>query len=501
MPPDMSDSIFDTHNHLAVLDNSDTESEASEGEEGTTRGPRQCQQDQTDISDNEAKKKEVLLVYHDSQLAGHLGFHKTLELIRRRYWWKGMRKEVKAYCQSCDTCQKAKVRRQSPAGKLMPLPIPERNWQYITMDFIVKLPKSNKLDSILVVVDRRSKQSHFIPTIEAITAESTAKLVFNHVVCKHGLPQSIVSDRGPQFKSKFWKALWKLLGCSINLSTAYHPETDGQSERTNQTLEQYLRCFTSYNQDDWSDLLPMAELAYNNSHHDSIGMSPFFAVTGQNAEIEPIEQVPVPHVTIPPEAGRVKAHMDTVYHHLQKHLGHAQQRYKEQADVHRSEEPVYSVNEQVLVSAKNVRTERPTKKLDWVYVGPYRIVRQINPVAYEVELPPGSLIHPVFHVNLIKKYIPGAEDRHRTVPPLIKAKDHEAGYEISAIKDVRKKGSGYQYLISWKGYGPEDDTWETRTTIADDEMLRIWHDEHPDKISPFVRRGREGNNVTTVTFA
>ena len=495
---DPTDSILDTHNNIDEIDDSDNES--NEEEEDDSPNPRQCQPHQTDITNDQERKKEVLHLYHDHVLAGHLGFRKTLELIRRRYWWKGMVKEVKSYCQSCDTCQKAKVSRHSPTGKLLPLPIPDRNWQYLTMDFIVKLPKSNKMDSILVVVDRRSKQSHFIPTTEAITAEKTAKLVFNHIVCKHGLPQSIVSDRGPQFKSKFWKELWRLLGCKVNLSTAYHPETDGQSERVNQTLEQYLRCFTSYNQDDWTDLLPMAELAYNNSYHDSIGMSPLFAVTGQNAEIEPVEHASATPVTNPPEAGRIKSHIDNIYNQLQKHLSKAQRRYKEAADSHRSEEPLYSVNEQVLVSTKNIRTERPTKKLDWVYVGPYRIKRQINAVTYEVDLPQTSHIHPVFHVKLLKKYIPGEDpDRHIIPPPPIQSKDKEVGYEIEAIKDVRPKGNGHEYLIGWKGYGPEDDTWETRTTLQDDEMLRRWHEDHPDKISPFVRKHRRGNNVTNVT--
>ncbi|TPX40630.1 hypothetical protein SeLEV6574_g06520 [Synchytrium endobioticum] len=154
------------------------------------------------------------------------------------------------------------------------------------MDFIVELPTSGGYDSIFVMTDRRSKSVALIPTTEAVSSERTAMLVFKHVICKHGVPKSIVSDRGAQFKSHFWKYLLEILGSRASLSSAYHPESDGQTERMNQELEAYLRCVISYNQDDWSELLPQAEFGQNNSFHSSIGMSPFYAVTGQDAEIE-----------------------------------------------------------------------------------------------------------------------------------------------------------------------------------------------------------------------
>ncbi|TPX36818.1 hypothetical protein SeLEV6574_g07991, partial [Synchytrium endobioticum] len=328
--------------------------------------PATAFEESENITDNKDRQLEVKRLYHDHPLAGHFGFKKTLDLIQRKYWWKNMLKDIKAYTQSCDVCQKSKTTRQAPPGKLIPLPIPDRNWQHITMDMIVKLPTSQKHDSILVIVDRRSKMAHLIPTNETITAEGTAKLVFDHIVCKHGVPHSIITDRGPQFKSHFWKKLWELLGSKAVLSTAYHQETDGQSERVNQTLKQYLRCFTSYNQDDWCELLPTAEFAYNNSYNESIGMSPLYAVTGQDAMMEHLGVGTTP-VTNPPQAGRIKEHFDTIYKQLQKHLEAAQTRYKKTADVHRASEPEYKINEIVLLSTKNVRTDRPTKKLDYTF--------------------------------------------------------------------------------------------------------------------------------------
>lgn len=504
IPPQGSQSNEFTSNVIndteedSQLDDSDTDSD----EEGETQDTslRTSQPYQKDIHDNLEKQKDVMSLYHDSKLGGHLGFRKTLEIIRRRYWWKGMRKDILDYVSSCDVCQKSKKSRKPPAGKLMPLPIPERNWQHITMDFVVKLPKSSTFDSILVIVDRRSKQAHFIPCKESITAEGTAMLLFQHVVCKHGLPQSIVSDRGPQFRSRFWKKLLELLGSKAALSTAYHPQTDGQSERVNQTLEQYLRIFTSYEQDDWSELLPLAELVYNNSYNESIGMSPFYAVTGQDAEVEAFEEITPIDKSNPPEAGRIKDHFSRIYGYLDHHLKRAQERYKETADMYRREEESYQINDKVLLSTRNIRTLRPTKKLDVTYVGPYRIKRKINPVTYELELPPGSRLHPVYHVDLLKPYI-HSEDEHRTTiqPPSLRI-DDEPGYVIRDIVDVEKKGNGFRYLIDWEGYGPEDRTWETRSYLKDDDLLRVWHENNPNKPSPFVSRNEGGDDDTIVSI-
>jgi len=500
-------SSSDTHDQFNVLDSEEDESDSEEEDSTPDNQPKPSrgrQEHQVDLTDQMERQLDVLHLYHDHRIGGHYGYRKTLDLILRRYWWKSIRKDVKAYVESCDVCQKSKVIRQSPQGKLLPLPIPERNWQQITMDFIVKLPKSGKFDSILVIVDRRSKMAHFIPCNESITAEGTAKLVFNNIVCKHGVPQSIVSDRGPQFKSLFWKKLWELLGTKVNLSTAYHPQTDGQSERVNQTLEQYLRCFAAYEQNDWSDLLPSAELAYNNSINESIGMSPFYAVTGQNANLEYLGEGP--HiVTNPPEAGRIKEHFDTIYNQLQQHLQKAQKRYKQTADEYRQEASIYQINDQVLLSTRNIRTERPTKKLDYTWIGPFRIKSQINPVVYELDLPPTMKIHNVFHVDLLKRYIPGKiTDRQVIIPPPIRREGEASSYEIEEIRDVRKKGRGYEYLIKWRYYGEEDNTWEPKRSLADDEMLQQWHANHPDRISPFnnmvINQNESWDNDTIVSI-
>ncbi|TPX33158.1 hypothetical protein SeLEV6574_g08402 [Synchytrium endobioticum] len=354
------------------------------------------------------------------------------------------------------------------------------------MDFIVKLPKADEYDSILVVQDRRSKSAIFIPTIEAISSLETAQLVFDKVICKHGVPQSIVSDRGPQFKAHFWRHLLEILGSKALLSSAYHPETDGQSERMNQELETYLRCFTSYNQDNWPKLLPTAEFAHNNTYHTSIGMSPLQATTGQDASIEFLgSNTETPSSSTVPEASKMKERMDTIYKQVTWHLERALQRHKKNADEYRREEFSYNAGDEVMLSTKSIRTDRPTKKLDYKWIGPYLIKRKINNVAYEIELPHNVRIHNVFHISLLKPYIrPKDPTRQLPKPPPLRIKEDE-GFIIENILDVRRRGKGWEYLIKWEGYGEEDNTWESRRTIDDEPMLEEWHKRHPKKSSPY----------------
>ena len=197
-----------------------------------------------------------------------------------------MRKFIQDYCTTCDSCLRAKPSRHKPYGLLKQLPIPERPWESISLDFIVKLPKSKSdlssqsYDAILVIVDRLTKMSIFVPTTGTLDAKGLARLYLLHVFSKHGIPSDIVSDRGSLFTSSFITSLAQLLDMKLKFSTAYHPETDGQTERTNQTLESYLRLYCNYQQDNWSDLLPIAEFAYNNAPHASTQVSPFFANYG-----------------------------------------------------------------------------------------------------------------------------------------------------------------------------------------------------------------------------
>ena len=193
-----------------------------------------------------------------------------------------MRKDVRRYIRNCHTCQRSCTPRHHPSGILRPLPIPYRPWSSISMDFITGLPWSNGNDAIRVVVDRLTKMRHFVPCRTTTNAPHLANLFLHHVWKHHGLPQDIISGRGPQFASDFWRQLCSCLGISPRLSTAFHPETDGQTERANQTMEQYLCAFVSHQQDEWSDWLPMAEFAANNQQSETTQTTPFFAYTGHH---------------------------------------------------------------------------------------------------------------------------------------------------------------------------------------------------------------------------
>ena len=212
----------------------------------------------------EGLRERTVRDIHEGPSGGHQGVFKTHERVNRLYDFPGIRRTVRDIVKQCDICNKAKASRHKPYGELQALPVPERPWTSVSLDFITKLPTSKepgigtRFDGFLVIVDRLSKNAYFIPFQEISTAGDMAYVFLRHLVSNHGLPEEIVSNRDKLFTSKFWTALIKQLGNKHKLSTAYHPQTDGQTERTNQTLEQYLRSYVSYQQDDWVRLLPLA---------------------------------------------------------------------------------------------------------------------------------------------------------------------------------------------------------------------------------------------------
>ncbi len=236
-----------------------------------------------------ACRAEVVRQHHDVPIAGHPGQWRTLELVRCNFWWKSMAAYIGKYVRSCDLCQRTKVFPAKPLGKLTPNEIPARPWQIISTDLITQLPDSQGYDSILVVVDRFSKMTHVMPTTSTVTAEGVVRLFRDNVWKLHGLPEKVLSNRGPQFASRVMRELNRLLGIKTATSTAFHPQTDGQTERVNQELEQYLRLFVNHRQSDWMNWLPMAEFTYNNRVQAATKYTPFLLNAGQHPRmgIEP----------------------------------------------------------------------------------------------------------------------------------------------------------------------------------------------------------------------
>ena len=213
-------------------------------------------------------------------LAGHLGQSKTLYLVRKDYYWPKLHEFVIDYVRSCNACMRNKAKRYHPYGLLKQLPIPPQPWDSISMDFIKQLPQSEGFTEILVIVDRLTKQIVLIPTRRSIDAAELSKLFVQHMFSKHGVPSHVTSDRGSEFVSRFFRSLAASLQINLHYTSGYHPEADGQTERTNQTLEQYLRTYYNYQQSDWAHLLPLAEFVYNNAPSATTKILPFFANKG-----------------------------------------------------------------------------------------------------------------------------------------------------------------------------------------------------------------------------
>jgi transposase InsO family protein len=239
------------------------------------------------------------------------------------------------------------------------------------MDLITELPPSETYDAILVCVDRFTKMAHFIPTNSNVTVEQVASLYVKNVFRLHGLPKDIVSDHGQQFTSRFMKRLLELCDIKSNLSTAYHPQSDGQTERTNQTLEQYLHIYGDYQQDDWVELLPFAEFVYNNTESTSTKLTPFFACHGYHPRYTLTAFDSTDSVN--PTAETLFEQFQHIHKYLHDNLQQAQDKYKEFHDRHAKEPPTFKVGDQVWLNRRNIRTKRPSQKLDAKKLGPFHI--------------------------------------------------------------------------------------------------------------------------------
>jgi hypothetical protein len=231
----------------------------------------------------ERKMKDTLLKEcHDGPLTSHGGAKCTTTFLKKSYYWPNLKDSAEAYVKTCLTCQQNRTLNKKQAGLWQPLPILEGPWESVSMDFMVSLPPSRGFDAIMVVVDRFSKMAHVIPTKDEATTQETGRLFFSHVFKHHGLPKDIVSDRDPKFISKFWRALWKHMGLKLKMSISFRPQTDGQTERVDLVIQQFLRNYVAADQQDWVDHLELAKFYYNNSEHSATGSTPFQMVTGKS---------------------------------------------------------------------------------------------------------------------------------------------------------------------------------------------------------------------------
>jgi hypothetical protein len=241
----------------------------------------------------------VLKEMHDVPYAGHLGYQKMITTARSHLFWLGMKKDVVDYITRCMECQKVKVEHRHPAGLLQPLPIPEKKWEVIAMDLIIGLPRTNKKhDSIMVVVEKLTKDSHFVSVKTMHTTTNITEIFMKEIARLHGIPRTIVLDRDTNFTSNFWRVLFKGFGTNLKFSIAYHPQTDGRTERVNRIIEDMLRMYVMYNPSKWEDYLNLVEFAYNNGYQASLRMIPFESLYGRKCDTQVSQDNPADRVVL-----------------------------------------------------------------------------------------------------------------------------------------------------------------------------------------------------------
>ncbi|KAL0537361.1 hypothetical protein IC582_026339 [Cucumis melo] len=416
------------------------------------------------VPSDRAVKTELLSEAHSSPFSMHPGSTKMYQDLKRVYWWRNMKREVAEFVSRCLVCQQVKAPRQKPAGLLQPLGIPEWKWENVSMDFITGLPRTLRGFTVIwVVVDRLTKSAHFVPGKSTYTASKWAQLYMSEIVRLHGVPVSIVSDKDARFTSKFWKGLQTAMGTRLDFSTAFHPQTDSQTERLNQVLEDMLRACALEFPGSWDSHLHLMEFAYNNSYQATIGMAPFEALYGKCCRSPVCWGEVGEQRLMGPEL--VQSTNEAIQK-IRSRMHTAQSRQKSYADVRRKDLE-FEIGDKVFLKVAPMRGvlrfER-RGKLSPRFVGPFEILERIGPVAYRLALPPSlSTVHDVFHVSMLRKYVPDPSHVVDYEPLEI---DENLSYaeqpvEVLAkeVKTLRNKEISLVKVL-WRNHRVEEATWE-----------------------------------------
>ena len=464
------------------------------------------------VPDAEPLRTRLVQTSHDSYLTGHPGREGLLGILRRKYFWPGMDECARRFTRNCYSCGGQTVWRDRKKGLLRPLPIPEQQWQELSIDYITDLPKSNGYTNILVVTDRLGKGVIFAPCKD-LSASTLADTFIREVIRHHALPRAITSDRGSQIVKGLWKQVCKRLDIEQRISTAYHPETDGATERANQVLEEYLRHFTSYFQEDWYRWLPLAQIAINSRNAASSGISPFFLSHGFNPRLgDGLDLEPLALTTrrrSPQEMGEAIAQkIRQVVELAQTLMAATQQRQEDITNRKRDPAPSFQVGDKVWLDLRNIKTDRPCKKLADKHAQ-FTVIKVISGSAYRLNTPPG--ISNVFHVSLLR---PVAQDplpsqiQSDYQPPLLinddeddeddedNEDDDEEWWQVEKIlKERTRRGRGRggplksEVLVKWTRFLTP--TWVPREKLKDTPALAEFEREKTRH-----NEDKRGGNVT-----
>ncbi|GMF43949.1 unnamed protein product [Phytophthora fragariaefolia] len=423
---------------------------------------RLCVPDDVDL------RNAILFEHHDSATSGHSGYLKTLMALQERFYWPRMDRAARRYVASCKMCQRIKVSQRKAAGLLHPLEVPTNRWRHITMDFVTGLPcgRRSTRDAIMVVVDRLTKRAHFILATTTCTAKEAARLFCDHYQRLHGLPLSIVSDRDFKVTSKFRSELMSFRRTQLQLSAAFRPETDGQTEKTNHFVADYLRAFVNACHDDWDEMLSLAVFAYNARVHSSIGMAPFTAELGYI----PRSAADLASPSLRgrrPYAVKFVEHQKVLLQQCKDMLEKSQATMKYFHDRNR---PTYQFAEgdQVLLDTSNLDLHHlgttGKRKLAPRFIGPYPVVKPTTPDTYQLGLPPGLRLHDEFHVSYLRPYVFDSNPRRlNNVPQLITREGYE-GLQVQAILQRRVRKGKVEFKVRWYGRDNKD-SWEPEDNL------------------------------------
>jgi len=439
---------------------------------------------------------EILKEVHDGITGtAHSGYEKTYKRISQMFYWPKMSQDIKKFVFSCPICQQIKHKRHAPYGVLQAIPIPNQPFEVVTMDLITDLPESNGYDAIYVLICKLTKYAFFIPCTTKLSEKDAAKLFFDNIVCHVGLPIQIISDRDSRWRNDFWKEVCQYMGTRRALTTAYHPQADGQTEILNQTVEIALRAYTNFDRNNWSELLPKISFTYNNTPHSATGYSPSQLLYGFKPK-EPISYImdsdnqsihrPSLDDIMKPESKEFINEFDGMRTAAKDALRRAQAVFEN--NYNQAHYPIsFQIGDQVMINVHSLQlpdvTQGKGKKLTRRFEGPFEVIDKLSDITYQLRIPHEYDIHPVISIAHLEKYTNSPKEfgeRNKLEPLRQKQKVTEEFEILEIVKERRtkKRGRNYkEYQCNWKGYGVTEEWIPERNLRNAQELLREWRNK------------------------